>query len=198
MEKSENCSETEVLTQQKKRSGKPHTSPYLPDIGKHISEACKAVQPFHSMCQNRQIIHELKKTHKCSKGKQQIKYICLCNSPVPLPETLFLLYFARIQCKLLGAHFIFRALWTTLWKHPSVSLAISDPYSAKTSNFSVAVSCLKTDEMKVAFCTQVSSKGDNVTFMENVCCLQSDRSTCSKAQFRIIRISLLFSVGSMR
>lgn len=111
--------------QQKKHSGKPHTSSYLPDTRKCISEAYKAVQPFHPTCQNMQIIYELKKSNpKCSKCKQQIK-CCLCNSTMPLPVTVFPLYFVWIQHKLLGAYFISRALQITVWKCFSVSTGYS-------------------------------------------------------------------------
>lgn len=152
-EKSENCSEPKVPTQQKTHLGKPHTSPYLPDTGKCISEASKAVQPFHSMCENMQIIHELKKyKRKCSKGKQQIKYICLCVT-----------FSDCFPCTLYGSsvNYLGHISPSELCKLPFGSALLSplptpDPHSAKTPNLGGEVSCLKLDEMKEAFCTAAS------------------------------------------
>lgn len=108
---------------QKKHSGKPHNSPYLPEVGKCISEACKAVQPFN--CVSKHATHlwlKKKWKEKCSKGKEQIKYICLCNSTLSLSVIMCPLYFVYIQRKVLRVYFLFRTLQITLWKHPSVSL----------------------------------------------------------------------------
>lgn len=132
---------------------------------------------------------------KYSRRKQQIKYVCFCNSTMPLPVIMFPFYILWLQCELLRAYFIFRALQITLWKCPSVSISYTRSLQCQDSKLR---HCSYLPERREAFCTCFSTrswKAVKVAFTENVCCLQSDKGTT--AQARRIYISLLFSVRAM-
>lgn len=164
VERSKNCSEPEVLAQQEKHSGKPYTSLSLQSLENVLQKPVKLFSLLTACVQHGNWTWIKKIKRKCSKEKEQMKYIHLCNSTMPFSYYPCILYRSSVT-------YLWRISPSELCKLPIgrtllSSLAISFPYGASALNWGTAVGFLKVDEMNENFCIYESWKVDNVTFIE--------------------------------
>lgn len=137
---------------QKKHSGKPHNR--LPEVGKYISEACKAVQPFNSVSKHATHLWFKKKwKENVPKGNSQLNIFVFATPLCHFQWSCFpcISYGSSVKCLgYISSSELCRLPFGSTLLSP---WALPDPYSAKTPNSAVVISCLKRDDRKEVFCT---------------------------------------------